>query len=278
MKPDLSIIDGKLPSPPYDTKSRANGFAFDLQMERIVDSDTWALCPAEIRPWCLLAWAISWIQCPIGSLPSNKKLLAARLGCSPNFLDLHWDEIMRNWVKHSDDRYYHPIVTEHVLRMLEIREKYSERQKRHRKKKQELMENVTRDTHVSHGGVTGVSVSGYSITDYSKEKEEAPISAKSGKKDASPSSQPAPSRGTRLTLDELPADWREYCEIKRPDLDPLAVFEDFEDYWKAKAGKDGVKLDWKRTWQKWVRDQRNFGKNQKPQSTKQSWVGGPTIA
>ena len=60
----------------------------------------------------------------------------------------------------------------------------------------------------------------------------------------------------------LPADWtltperRVYCETKRPDLDPIAVFEDFEDYWRAKPGKEATKTDWDRTWQKWVRNQR----------------------
>lgn len=29
--------------------------------------------------------------------------------------------------------------------------------------------------------------------------------------------------------------------------------EGFRDYWIAKPGKDGVKLDWRATWKKWVR-------------------------
>lgn len=59
----------------------------------------------------------------------------------------------------------------------------------------------------------------------------------------------------------LPADWTltperlAYCQTKRPDLDPIGTFEDFEDYWRALPGNKGLKLDWDRTWKKWVRGQ-----------------------
>jgi hypothetical protein len=33
------------------------------------------------------------------------------------------------------------------------------------------------------------------------------------------------------------------------------IGEDFRDYWTAKAGKEGVKLDWQATWRRWVRSQ-----------------------
>lgn len=75
-------------------------------------------------------------------------------------------------------------------------------------------------------------------------------------------------RGTRFALDALPDDWKEYCRQNRPDLDPQKVFENFSDYWKAKAGKDATKRDWSATWRTWVR-------NEKSQSVSR---GTPTIA
>lgn len=63
-------------------------------------------------------------------------------------------------------------------------------------------------------------------------------------------------RGSRLLLDSLPGEWKDYCLAERVDLDPDRVFADFSDYWKAKPGKDGVKLDWLATWRKWVRNSR----------------------
>lgn len=35
--------------------------------------------------------------------------------------------------------------------------------------------------------------------------------------------------------------------------------EDFRDYWVAKPGKDGAKLDWLATWRRWCRNQRGNG-------------------
>ena len=34
-------------------------------------------------------------------------------------------------------------------------------------------------------------------------------------------------------------------------------FESFTDYWTAKAGKDGTKLDWQATWRNWCRNSKN---------------------
>lgn len=49
------------------------------------------------------------------------------------------------------------------------------------------------------------------------------------------------------------------CETLRPDLNPLETADSFRDYWVAKPGKDGVKLDWLATWRNWVRNQRARG-------------------
>lgn len=64
----------------------------------------------------------------------------------------------------------------------------------------------------------------------------------------------ATKRGTRL-----PEDWRPseamfaYGREHGPDLNLDLEVENFRDYWLAKAGKDAVKVDWDRTWQRWVR-------------------------
>ena len=63
-------------------------------------------------------------------------------------------------------------------------------------------------------------------------------------------------KGSRLSTDfELPETWTEFCQTERPDLNPARVFETFKDYWVAKAGNQGVKLDWQATWRNWVRNQ-----------------------
>jgi uncharacterized protein YdaU (DUF1376 family) len=63
-------------------------------------------------------------------------------------------------------------------------------------------------------------------------------------------------RGSRLPADfEMPKAWEEFAEQERPDLGPRKVFESFKDYWTAKPGAGGVKLDWFATWRNWIRNQ-----------------------
>jgi len=63
-------------------------------------------------------------------------------------------------------------------------------------------------------------------------------------------------RASRLTQESLPPDWKAFCQTDRPDLDPERVFAKFSDYWKAKPGKAGQKLNWLATWRNWVREER----------------------
>ena len=64
-------------------------------------------------------------------------------------------------------------------------------------------------------------------------------------------------RGSRLQPDFcLTDDWKEFCRTERSDLDPQKVFDGFKDYWIAKPGQQGVKLDWLATWRNWVRNQK----------------------
>jgi uncharacterized protein YdaU (DUF1376 family) len=63
-------------------------------------------------------------------------------------------------------------------------------------------------------------------------------------------------KGSRLSADfDLPEDWIVFCQTERPDLNPQKVFDSFKDYWIAKSGNQGVKLDWTATWRNWVRNQ-----------------------
>ncbi len=67
---------------------------------------------------------------------------------------------------------------------------------------------------------------------------------------------PPEKRASRFALSQLPEDWAVFCTTERPDLDPQATFARFSDFWRAKAGKDGRKLDWTATWRNWCRSER----------------------
>lgn len=67
----------------------------------------------------------------------------------------------------------------------------------------------------------------------------------------------AADRGTRLPKDwALTTEQIEWAIGAQPTWDAehaLEVGASFRDYWTAKAGRDGVKLDWDATWRNWVR-------------------------
>ncbi len=72
-------------------------------------------------------------------------------------------------------------------------------------------------------------------------------------------------RGTRLSLDSLLDDWRQFCQAERPDLDPERIWAIFQDHWRGKARQAGVKLDWLATWRNWIRREgKGNGINRRP--------------
>lgn len=72
-------------------------------------------------------------------------------------------------------------------------------------------------------------------------------------------------KGSRLQQDLiLTAKWGNVALEIRSDFDNDDVrveFEAFKDYWTAKPGKDGVKLDWLATWRNWCRNSKRKGNN-----------------
>lgn len=78
---------------------------------------------------------------------------------------------------------------------------------------------------------------------------------RSEEKKTLPRSAEKAAKGTRLKDDWIPPrDWFEWCEQERPDLNSTETYNAFHDYWIAKPGKDGLKLDWEATWRNWVRN------------------------
>lgn len=148
MNPLRMVSDALAPEAPYPPEARAKGWRFALDYERIQQSDTWALAPAEVRPWLLMVWVVAWQQSPCGSLPASDELIAARIGM-PAMQFAAWRSfLMRGWTLHSDGRLYHPVITEQVTEMLMRRRNESKRVRDWRLKKQALAADVTRNTAV----------------------------------------------------------------------------------------------------------------------------------
>ena len=98
---------------------------------------------------------------------------------------------------------------------------------------------------------------------YSKKAAPTMLEASLGDS-TSPSPTPSPTkrntgrdaRATRLPDQDLPDSWRDFCQTERPDLVPDQTYAKFRDYWTAKPGKAGTKLDWLATWRNWVREEK----------------------
>ena len=112
----------------------------------------------------------------------------------------------------------------------------AERQKRYRQR------NALRNANVT-------------VTLQDKDKDKEDISTEVLDSRAAPKK---PARKTQLKIDILPEDWQTYCKTKRPELNPETVFTDFREFYLSHGR---TMLDWKLTWQRWVRNENQNGKS-----------------
>lgn len=65
----------------------------------------------------------------------------------------------------------------------------------------------------------------------------------------------SPKKGTRIPDPfEVTPDMVQWAHLETPDVDGRVETQKFVDYWIAKPGKDGLKLDWVATWRNWFRN------------------------
>lgn len=119
---------------PYPSDTRAKGYRFELDYERIVQSDTWALASMHQRPLLLMLWFVAWQQTPCGSLPDSDELIAARIGMDTAEFQQNRAILLRGWEKANDGRLYHPVVSEMVLEMLARKARETKRKADYREK------------------------------------------------------------------------------------------------------------------------------------------------
>lgn len=152
----MSVVPNDFPEPPYPSGVRANGWRFELDMERVRQSSTWKLCPPHMRAHLLRLWAEAWTSAPCGSLESEDEIVALTLEIPLDLFQLHRKHLMRGWFMASDGRLYHPVLTELVEKMRDGRRSEREKKARQRsEKKQGLSELVPGD---SQGNPEGVPV------------------------------------------------------------------------------------------------------------------------
>jgi hypothetical protein len=100
------------PLKPADCNLRDFQF-MPLDVKRLLTSETWILGTGEEKAAAIALWLESWHQFPAGSLPDNDRMLA-HLSQSKSWARVK-AHALRGWVKCSDGRLYHAVVSEKVL-------------------------------------------------------------------------------------------------------------------------------------------------------------------
>lgn len=78
-----------------------------------------------------------------------------------------------------------------------------------------------------------------------------------------------PRRGSRLSPSEtIPDAYLAFAKKERPDLDAHRIWATFCDYWVARPGQAGIKLDWLATWRNWIRKQNDFDRSKNHKTTR----------
>lgn len=82
-----------------------------LDVEKLLDSDTWLLASGDEAKAAITLWAKAWHQVPAGSLPNDERILAKLSGAGEK-----WEQVrevaLRGFELCDDGRLYHPIVCE----------------------------------------------------------------------------------------------------------------------------------------------------------------------
>jgi len=238
-KPDLKVVSGETPAPPYPDNVKANGWKPEIDIQRLKQSRTWVLCPITYRPWLLMLWIESWESIPAGTYPADDdEMIAARIGLDFDDFTARRRSLMRGWIPHSDGLLYHPYITDQILKMLDGRKGNAARQAKYKAKK------------VTHydGEVTR-----YSPASNAQEQEQEQEQETEGRAESRGSSTRERSdNGCCFSVASLPDEWRKKAQEIRPDLNPDAVFREFADHWTTGDGAGAKRVHWSAVWTKWV--------------------------
>ena len=264
------------PLVPADVDLRGLPF-MPLDVNRLRDSQLAINASGDEFRAAVLLWCASWGQIPAASLPDDDRSLASYAGYGRDMKG--WKKVragaLRGWIKCDDGRWYHPVVAEKALEAWDARiehrdaaESKNERQRRWRERCKSLCDQLrglgiippkgasleTLERLLVDSQTDGMETSTETSTVDKGEIGKTGTGTGTGTEIGSPRK-----RGSRL-----PAGWQptpdelRWARDARPDLDVTVEIERFRDYWIAKPGKDGVKLDWTATWRNWIRNARGI--------------------
>lgn len=226
---------------PYPADTRAKGWRFELDLERVRQSDTWAKAGAPLRPWLLMLWAVAWEQTPCGSLPDDDEAIAGKLDMPLKQFSAAREKLLRGWYRAEDGRLYHSTLTERVLEMLEYRRKEAARRAGSRGRQHEDGGTPPFVPPVSRGTTTGdtrddTASPGTGTGTGTTTEADASVGA----------AKPRASRKCPKAFE--PPDAQAWVDEHCPGIDWRNETEKFRDHTFATA-----RTDWVGTWRNWMR-------------------------
>jgi hypothetical protein len=93
-----------------------------------------------------------------------------------------------------------------------------------------------------------------------------------------PKTKKVPACGSRIAPDFTPSAETIARLREGGFLNPLAILEDFRDWWTAKSGKDATKLDWDATFRGWVRREGPSSPVHRPEPVRKATAATPATA
>jgi hypothetical protein len=231
-----------------------------VDIVRLFDSDIFALSSGDEFKAAFTLWGKAFLQVPAGSLPDDDRILAHLSGAGSRWPKLR-GMAMRGWVKCSDGRLYHSVVSEKARDAWEARlaqRSRTEAARAARASKRQGSDNGNAPP--TTGNVTN-SAALYVREDVAMSVTENVTGSKGegegSKERRDTPSQPSAVRSPTPRGSRLAPDWKPDGEGVRfaqsLGLNPEGIAAQFRDYWHAKPGKDAVKLDWPATWRGWCR-------------------------
>lgn len=121
---------------PYPADTRAKGWRFELDYERIEQSDTWDVA-AEVPmagAALLMMWYQAWKQVPCGSMPADDDALRAKCRVPVSMWPTLRPILLRGWWLAEDGRLYHGTLVQRVQEMLAYRKGEADRRGKNRAK------------------------------------------------------------------------------------------------------------------------------------------------
>lgn len=93
-------------------------------------------------------------------------------------------------------------------------------------------------------------------TNLKRNRKEASLTESSPRARKFDAPEAQPKNGEKLSLWDLPHEWREWVVEERPTLNPERMWPIFRDHYRAAVGNKALSADWFGMWRNWVRRER----------------------